>query len=209
MNESIIETNSYLNRETRAFFHTSFFGYGQPGNPDFLNVLKNDNHHNWSNERLIDAQNQLKSILKNDLPKIKGVLRLDSMTVCVAPRAKAEESYSENQLLFMTTIRASIREIGGFEDGTSYIRRHTNTKTTHLRKPIPNYQNDGSEPYPGIASETCHISSNVKGKNILLIDDIYTPTVNIDEDAIQSIINKGAHTVTFYAVAKTERRNGS
>jgi phosphoribosylpyrophosphate synthetase len=128
--------------------------------------------------------------------------------VCVVPRAKAEIYYHANQLLFKSTVRAVISQLNGFEDGTNYLRRHTNTRTTHLRKPIPNYDNGGAEPYPGITVETCDISISVKGKNILLVDDIYTPAVNIDEDAIQALINAGACSVAFYAVAKTERRSG-
>jgi hypoxanthine-guanine phosphoribosyltransferase len=30
-------------------------------------------------------------------------------------------------------------------------------------------------PYPGITKATCTISNEVKGKDILLIDDLYTP----------------------------------
>ncbi len=206
MNEFTIGTNKYLHRNVRAFFHTSYLGFRQPGNPDFLNFLKNDKL--WDNGKLFDAKNKLKNILRDDLPKIMGLLQLEYMTICVVPRAKIEESYSENQLQFLSAVRASITEIGGFEDGTSYIQRHTDTKTTHLKQSIENFDNEGSMPYPGITSETCHISNNVAGKNILLIDDIYTRTVNIDEDAIQALINKGAHEITFYAIAKTERRSG-
>ena len=65
------------------------------------------------------------------------------------------------------------------------------------------YVNDGPEPYPGISSDTCSFSNNINGKDILLIDDIYTRTVNIDEDVIQSLINLGANTVSFYAIGKT------
>ena len=45
------------------------------------------------------------------------------------------------------------------------------------------YINDGREPYPGITAETCEISPDIGGENILLVDDIYTPGVNVDEDA--------------------------
>ncbi len=207
MNECTIETNRYLNRNVRAFFHTSYLGFRQPGNPDFLNFLKNDKL--WDNGKLFDAKNKLKNIFRDDLPKIRGLLQLEYMTICVGPRAKIEKSYSENQLQFLSTLRASIAEIGGFEDGTSYIQRHTDTKTTHLKQSNEKFDNEGPMPYPGITSETCHISSNVTGKNILLIDDIYTPTVNIDEDAIQALINKGAQEIIFYAIAKTEKRIGS
>ena len=138
-----------------------------------------------------------------DLPQILQELQLSTLTVCVVPRAKADDSYRANQLLFKSTIKTVVNELNGFEDGTEFIVRHTNTKTTHLRKPIEEYVNDGDEPYPGITDDTCNILSNVQGKNILLIDDIYTQTVNIDEDAIQLLLDRGANSVVFYAVAKT------
>jgi predicted amidophosphoribosyltransferase len=143
-------------------------------------------------------------VLQFDLPQILQLSGFTVMTVCVVPRAKAEDSYSPDQLLFKSTVRFSIEQFDDFENGTDYIRRHTNTKTTHLKKSILNFQNDGPNPFPGITAETCHISSDVTGKDILLIDDIYTPGVNIDEDAIQALLNAGAKTVTFFAVGKTQ-----
>ncbi|MCF6205161.1 MAG: hypothetical protein L3J59_16105 [Methylococcaceae bacterium] len=61
-------------------------------------------------------------------------------------------------------------------------------------------------PYKGITNDTCHISDNVRGRTIILIDDIYTGGVNIDEDAIQALLDKGARSVYFYAIGKTARR---
>ena len=103
---------------------------------------------------------------------------------------------------FRATVQSVIGQIRGFVDGTGFIRRHTNTRTTHLRNPVRNYINDGQLPYPGITEQTCEISHNVTRRNILLIDDIYTPDVNIDEDAINAMINMGACTVTFYSIGK-------
>jgi len=164
--------------------------------------LKNT-FNDFSKRKLESALIELLSILQEDLPQILQKLGFDVITVCVVPRAKAEETYSENQLLFKKAVRDFIRGTSGFVDGTSYILRHTDTKTTHLSNTnIPNY---GPMPYPGITEETCVISSNVSEKNILLIDDIYTPGVNIDEDAINALLKAGARTVTFYAVAKVER----
>jgi len=40
----------------------------------------------------------------------------------------------------------------------------------------------------------------------LLIDDIYTKSINIDEDAIQALIDKGAKSIVFYAIGKTLSR---
>ena len=47
----------------------------------------------------------------------------------------------------------------------------------------------------------------VKSKRILLVDDIYTEGVNIDEDAIQTLYEYGAKKVIFYSIAKTKRFN--
>jgi hypothetical protein len=83
--------------------------------------------------------------------------------------------------------------------------RHTNTRTTHLDR--NGEGGDGNLPYPGITKDTCTISGQAKYKDILLIDDLYTKSVNIDEDAIQALLDKGANSVTFYSIGKTVSRN--
>lgn len=86
--------------------------------------------------------------------------------------------------------------------------RHTNTKTTHIHKNLPGFDNCGSEPYVGITNDTCHINADVvRDKTVILIDDIYTKTVNVDEDCIQALYDAGAARVVFYAVAYTYRRS--
>lgn len=62
-------------------------------------------------------------------------------------------------------------------------------------------------PYPGITKATCTISEEVRGKDILLIDDLYTEGVNIDEDAIQALLDNGAVSVIFYSLGKTLKRS--
>lgn len=202
MNQFEILANEYLCRNTRAFYHVPYVGMGNPGNPDYVNDLKNT-FNSFEKQKLMSAAQELQGVLLGDLPQILQSSGLEMMTVCVVPRAKAEDSYHANQLLFKSTVLSSIGQLEGFEDGIRYIRRHTNTRTTHLRNPVPNYNNDGPEPFPGITAQTCEISTNVKGKNILLVDDIYTPQVNVDEDTIQALLNVGAHIVIFYAVGKT------
>lgn len=203
MNRFIIEPNRFLNQSIQAFYHADFYGYGKPNNPDYLNILKNDNHHHWSGSQLNNAANILRNILAPDLSQLLQLLQLNTLTVCVVPRAKADNTYRANQLLFKSTVQSVVNQLSGFEDGTNYISRHTNTKTTHLRKPIPGYVNDGQSPYPGITADTCSISTSVRGRDILLIDDIYTKNINVDEDAIQTLLNNGARSVTFYAVGRT------
>ena len=101
-------------------------------------------------------------------------------------------------------VAAAVKDLSGFSDGTNYIIRHTDTRTTHMDK--SGYGGDGDLPYPGITKDTCNISSEIKGKDILLIDDLYTKTVNIDEDAIQALLDNGASSVVFYAIGKTLER---
>ena len=193
----------FLTRDIQAFYHTNFYGAEHPDNPNYLYKFKNDPHHNWTDYHLRIATEQLSRVLSADLPLIQQQVQANPLTVCVVPRAKADDTYRPNQLLFKATINAIVSKLNGFEDGTDYIIRHTNTKTTHIRKPMEGFVNDGSSPYAGITSKTCNISKNVNGKNILLIDDIYTKTVNIDEDAIQALLSKGASSVAFYAVGNT------
>ena len=207
MNYFQISTNDYLSKHTDAYYHVRYTRMGKPGNPNYLNDLKNT-YNDFSKKNLIklrDAEQALREVLQIDLPNFPQFLTIDPIVVCVVPRAKAEGRYHANQQLFRATVQSVVNGLSGFVDGTSYLLRHTNTKTTHLRKPIPNYDNDGPEPYPGITEATCTISSEVENKDILLIDDIYTPGVNIDEDAIEAILNAGAHTVTFYSVGKVQR----
>ena len=199
-----IQANDYLSRNTQAFYHVPYTRMGNPENPNYLNDLKNT-FNNFSENKLRAAAQELRGVLCEDLPQIFQSLGFDVITTCVVPRAKAEDNYHANQQLFRTTVQAVMGRVNGFVDGTSYIRRHTNTMTTHLRNPVPNYTNDGRMPYPGITEQTCEISPNVKANNILLIDDIYTPGVNIDEDAINALLKVGALTVTFYAVGKVLR----
>lgn len=204
MNQFQINANDYLSRHTKAFFHVPYTRMGNEGNPDYLNGLKNT-FNNFSEAKLKSAVRDLRRTLLEDLPQIPQLLGINPIVVCVVPRAKAENAYHPNQQLFRATVQEVIGSINGFVDGTSYLLRHTDTKTTHLRNPVPNYRNDGPEPHPGITEETCDISTDVASKNILLIDDIYTPGVNIDEDAINALLNAGAKAVTFYAVGKWQR----
>lgn len=196
----VIGKNYYLNSNTAAYYNCDYIRYQAPGNPDFINGLKNQ-FDSYPTSKLTTDSAQLMSVLNADLPQIYQ--KYGQLTVCVIPRAKALDTYSDNQLFFRKTIRTFVHNSGGmFLDGIDYIVRHTNTRTTHLKK----YDTDGEMPYKGITADTCTISSEAKGKRILLIDDIYTATVNIDEDAIQCLYDNGASEVIFYAVAKTIRK---
>lgn len=203
-----IHPNNFLSHCTIAFHRLYYLGYGKPQNPDFINTLKNQ-FGNTSSTLLQSACKELFSIVSYDIAHIYTILNCEELAIVTIPRAKSERFYQQSQQLFRSTIQLAIgrlKEKYGFNmiDGTIYLRRHTNTKTTHLSR-CGTITNDGDMPYPGITRNTCYVSSDIIGKNILLIDDIYTANVNIDEDAIQSLYDAGAQNVIFYSICKTIR----
>ncbi|PKQ60165.1 hypothetical protein BZG02_20515 [Labilibaculum filiforme] len=199
MEKFIITQNGFLNKNTQAYYRYDYTTYGTEGNPDFINHLKNQ-FGDTSVSTLQNAVNELTKVLQEDLPKIKK-LHNTNLTVCVIPRAKAESYYSDNQKLLKRVISSVVDKLSGFANGISYIIRHTDTRTTHMNR--SGYGGNGDMPYVGITKATCNISRDVRGKDILLIDDIYTKDVNIDEDAIQALFENGARNVIFYSIAKT------
>ena len=195
-----IETNNALNTQTQGFYSVDYLGWKQDGNPDYLNNLKNDFKSN-SYTKLYSAQKELEKVLLKDLACIVNRVKKSALSVCVIPRSKAKTTYSSNQLLFLESVKNVVGNITSLIDATDGIVRVEDTRTTHLSK--SSYGMGGSMPYVGIAKDTCHFSDSIIGKDILLIDDIYTKTIDIDEDMIQAFLDKGAKSVTFYAVAKT------
>ncbi|MBR2166944.1 MAG: HAD hydrolase-like protein [Paludibacteraceae bacterium] len=205
LKKHIIKKNDFLNVDIYAYYSLYYLGYGKHGNPNFINDIKNQ-FNSYSGDILLEAYKVLIKYLKRDITYIYNVLGISELTIVGIPRAKAEGEYSPNQQLFRRgisyTVELLIKQGLNLIDGSHYILRHTNTKTTHLAK-NPNVENDGALPYVGITKDTCNISDQVEGKDILLIDDIYTKTVNIDEDAIQALYDKGAKSVTFYSICRT------
>lgn len=201
MKTFIIQANSFLKKDTRAFYNTDYVGYKKQGNPDYINILKGT-FENEDPDILRNAFSELEKVLSRDLPNIINYLKINNLTISIVPRAKAENTYKRYQVFFKKAIKKVV-ESNWFFDWTDYLTRIINTKTTHLKKPIEWSLNDWNEPYPWITKDTCLISNEVIGKNILLIDDIYTKTINIDEDAIQALLDKWAKSVCFYSVGKT------
>ena len=202
-----IQPNGFLSQSITAFYNSDYVPGGQwrvPGTiENIICTLKNDITPYHDNV-LQNASRQLENILLMDLPQISRQMGNNNLTVCTIPRAKV--NYNPNQLLFKSTVSNVINHLSGFQNGIGYIVRNIDTKTTHLSRGISGGGN-GNAPYPGITKDTCLISDSVRGKDILLIDDLYTNTVNIDEDAIQALLDKGARRVIFYAIGKTASRN--
>jgi len=208
----IIDTNAYLHDATVGYYHQDYMGYDHPDNPQFLLTLKNT-FANTNNRLLAAAQAEVVKILLSDIPEIMKENKINSCICVCVPRAKASQKYSKTQLMFKEAVCEAVAQLVGVADGTDCIERTIDTCTTHLAKATEegrlSIDNSGSKPYPGITIETCSINATrFRGQNVILIDDIYTKTVNIDEDCIQALYQNGAKKVIFYAIGKT-RRDGS
>lgn len=197
-----------LQKDIVAFYHEDYMGGAgrhrvQGTVENLICTLKNDITP-YSQTTLKNATDRLAQILNVDLPEILRISGKANLRVCVIPRAKRENSYRPNQLYLRATIQYVVQRLNGFVDGTLDIIRHTDTATTHLAR--NGNGGAGELPYVGITNDTCTISDAVIGQDILLIDDLYTKTVNIDEDCIQALLDKGARSVTFYSIGKTISR---
>ena len=205
MERFIIKKNYFLTQQdTKGYYHQLYTGFKQPENPNFINVLKNT--YNINN--LINARNNVIDILMKDISCIIKEEQLEECVCICVPRAKALYSYSKTQLYFKEAVNIVANKLYGVIDGTNYITRIKNTYTTHLAKASREgkIENDGEKPYKGITIDTCRIEkSRIAGKNIILIDDIYTNTVNIDEDCIQALFDNGAKNIIYYSIGYTRR----
>lgn len=203
INKFVISGNSFLTTPIQAYFHQYYTGYKQPDNPDFINTLKNT-FNSESTISLEVAKNKVIDILLEDVQAIIKEQNINNFVLICVPRAKILESYRPSQLMLKEAVQAVAGVVA--TDGTNYIKRIVDTKTTHLRNAVMSVANDGPEPYPGITVNTCKIDKkNIFNKNIILIDDIYTKSVNIDEDCIQALLDNGAKKVIFYSIAFTRR----
>lgn len=201
MNVFMIHSNEYLKTTIRGYYNTVYVGYRQNGNPDFLNDLKNT-YSNFDEQKLLKAKNEVYIRLTQDLPQVRTREKLiDPICVCV-PRSRA--NMNPEQMYFRDAVSEASRKSYRIEDGATVIKRVKNTSTTHLRHSCA--RTDGPLPYPGITVDTCKIDKErICGRDIIVIDDIYTLNCNIDEDCIQAVLDAGARNVVFYAIAYTRR----
>jgi len=208
-----IDSNKCLKKKTIGYYNQYYTGFQKPGNPDFLNVLKNT-FDDVPKQDLTNARDTVTNILVDDIEFIMRVNMAKCICVCV-PRAKALSTYTNSQLMFKEAIEKAIAMINkkyklnnidefAIIDGTDCVVRIKDTFTTHLEKTNVR-QSAGPKPYPGITTDTCNINKNkINGQNIILIDDIYTKSADIDEDCIQALYDNGAANVVFYAIGYTK-----
>lgn len=195
-----------LKKDTPAYYNSDYIGglgrHTIKGTIENLICTFKNDITRYSEEVLRAAKNHLYRILLADLPQILNDSACSSLMVCVIPRAKHENYYDKEQKLFRFVIQYAIQNgLTGYVDGTHNIIRHTDTATTHWTHSGGSGGN-GPMPYCGITNDTCTISG-VQGKDILLIDDLYTKKVGIDEDAIQALYDHGASSVCFYSIGRT------
>lgn len=197
-----------LQQDIIAFYHGDYQGgtgkWRESGTIENLICTFKNDITPYPEATLLNASNKLAQILEVDLPEILRLSGKQNLRVCVIPRSKRENSYRPNQLYLRATIQSVAKQLNGLVDGTHDIIRHTDTSTTHLAR--NGHGGLGELPYIGITKDTCTISDDVTGQEILLIDDLYTKTVNIDEDCIQALLEKGAKSVIFYSIGKTLSR---
>lgn len=204
MKNFIIEANEFLAQDVVAYYHQDYFGYKKPGNPNFLNVLKND-FRTLPVQTVVRARDVLVDILSEDVPAIMKAHGISECVLACVPRSKRRRQYNGDQLLFNNGVCMVGHVLEGVIDGSRCVERVIDTKTTHFKKDVKG--NDGERPYPNITRDTCQFDLElVEGRTIILVDDIYTKTVNIDEDCIQSLFDYGAKEVIFYAVGRTVRK---
>lgn len=199
MKEFTIKENSYLTTETKAYYNCDYVGYQKQGNPDFINRLKNMTKK-YSEMDLIKDFIAVFEKASEDLKAIISKEALKYCAIVVAPRSKAEKHYAQCQKLFKKAISCVADKLGIF-NATDAVKRVKDTKTTHNWR-MEN--NTGDMPYVGITKDTCEIDKGaVENKNVILVDDIYTDGVFVDEDCVQTLLDFGAKSVILYTIAKT------
>lgn len=206
LSRHIIESNSYLTKQITAFYDCAYMRPDPEGSgfsirvSDAIRTLKNTFNHESDNV-LFRAKNYIRTIATTDLKQIIEQERIENPIIICVPRSKAD--FSDKQLLFRKAISEAANNTVA-TNGAEYIRRIRNTKTTHLANTRKgDMSGDGDMPYPGITNDTCHLSGSVSGRNVILVDDIYTKTVDIDEDCCQFLLDNGAKSVTLYTICKT------
>ena len=202
----VIESNGYLNKQIVAFYDCAYRRPDPEGSgfslrvSDAIRTLKNTFNRESDND-LFRAKNYIRAIATTDLKQIIEQERIENPIIVCVPRSKAD--FSDKQLLFRKAISEAANNTVA-TNGTECIRRIRNTKTTHLANTRKgDMSGDGDMPYPGITNDTCRLSGPVSSRNVILVDDIYTRTVNIDEDCCQFLLDNGAKSVTLYTICKT------
>ena len=196
-----IGNDVFLDRDVDLYFHAHYYGFSSTENSiKYINYLKNDRR--TFDDRIATSEDKAAMVLAVDLSELVNLY--GPLTVCGIPRSKREDVYPSEKMGLKRAIRKAIAMNPLLSDGMDYIVRHTNTLCTH--RSYWGYGGDGEGPRPGLIRDTCHLSSEIAGKNIVLVDDIYTADVGIDEDGVQALLDAGARSVIMYTFGCTASR---
>ncbi len=197
-----------LKKNITAFFH-DFYIPVKAGGGEFPKMILNIKSNGTD-----AVKSDISKIIGNDLDKIletpKGDFDQQPIVIAV-PRSKPDNFWQICELQFRPAISMGLGRseytVDGSNkkwmiDGTQYLIRTKATQTTH-RAHLNDPKNIGDSPYSGITKDTCKLDGDIVGKNIILIDDIYTKEIGIDEDCIQFLLDNGAADVILYTLGMT------
>lgn len=228
---SPLSTAYTLSSSVAAYTSCTYTGYRNPNNPQFINILKND-----TNDRPRNLQHEGKTYSNFQIAlsiayklyseiALPGIMRDKGWTeavVCHVPRAKCFKHYTRKQLHLFDALRWAIEEVNistsyKIEDGIDYLWRRGNRPTSHAHtanSPDENWlffldresmvidPNLSYEDSLGIDTEA------LQGKKVILVDDIYTYRVGIDEMTISEISRRAGvplSDIVLYTLAYTGR----
>ena len=206
---------SFLKRNSVCFYVLDYLRFDDPDNPQFILDLKNT-FGNESPETLNAARETARDILVRWVPEVMRRMNMQACTMVCVPRAKAFDTYLDTQMYLLKAVSEAARVLAGHgvTDGAGAVRRVVSTRTTHLPERTERItavgdreSNSRDMPYPGITRRTCEIDAGlICGREILLVDDIYTGGVYIDEDCIQALFDAGAARVILFTLSCTAPR---
>jgi len=207
-----IENNEFMDKQINAYAHGLYIPYKSSYASDLTRLILDIKGSTVCD---IDAvKEKASAIIKNDLDLI--ITSIDkykkSRPIIISmTRSKPDNFWEEHALQFRVSISMALKnssvkikksnEIWAI-DGVNYIKRIKETQTTHLAHSKIS-KNNGPAPYRGITKDTCILNGDINNKYIILIDDIYTPNVCVDEDCIQYLYDNGARDVLLYVLGIT------
>ena len=211
----VLRPGDFLKRSSVCFYVLDYLRYDDPDNPQFILDLKNT-FDNETVKTLEAAKKTARDIIVKWAPEVMRRMSMRTCTMVCIPRAKAFDTYRDTQMYLLKAVSEAAQALSGrgVADGTRAIRRVVSTKTTHLPDRTERVTasggreaNTGDKPYPGITKKTCQIDAGlIRGREILLVDDIYTGGVYIDEDCIQALYDAGAAKLVLFTLSCTTPR---
>ncbi len=207
-----IGNNEYLNKQVDAYAHGLYIPYKSSYSGDLTRLILDLKGSTTCNIDAVKAK--ASAIIQNDLDLIITSLakcqKFRPIIVAMA-RSKPDDFYDAHELQYRPTIsmalaKSSVKSKNSDEiwpiDGVQYIKRVKETQTTHLAH-SRTLKNNGPAPYHGITKDTCVLNGDINDEYIILVDDIFTPGVFVDEDCIQYLYDNGARDVLLYVLGLT------